>query len=281
MDKYVEWLSGTRYDRESEKYGMFKVLEFVGEKGKTKVPYFKIRFKNTINVKEVSLTHIKSGKVIDTELKARDTVKKNKAENKAKKSKKDYVIKNLHNPKNILSLDLATRSTGWAVRLENGEYHYGYIFKEKNEDNFTHDLVIRVSVMMYEIEKLVEKYNIDSVVVEAIPDFILSKGKNRPIPRIILKALTHVRGTVLVYMYRHGCQYISVAPISWQRWIKKGRFTDLSTKERTLKALLVDYKIDFKKEFCGKNQLEVKKAVWEDVADAYGLLKYVLKNRID
>ncbi len=45
MQDIPEIISERLYDRTSENYGMYKVIQYLGIKGKTNVPYFLIKFK--------------------------------------------------------------------------------------------------------------------------------------------------------------------------------------------------------------------------------------------
>jgi len=267
---YEELISKRLYNRQSEKWGEYKVIELLGERGKSKVPYFRVKFKNTGNEIEAPLNTIKANKVIDMEAKKKATKKNNRGKKKEKKAKKEWVTKYLHNPKNIISLDLATISTGVCVS-QNGKIVYNnYIYHEKDKDD-PNNLVRRLNYMKNEVIKIMEEYNIDSVVVEST---IFKGAKN------VLFALSQIRGLILDYCFENGLEWISVSPMGWENYAWKGRFKNLETKERSWMSAKSDYRIDFKKKFAGETKEEEKKKVWEDCCDAFLLMKYVLNKRI-
>jgi hypothetical protein len=230
-----------------------------------------IKFKDSLNEKVVSLDQILKNEVIDTELKKKNTKDKNRNEKKDIKEKKEWVTKYLHNPKNVLMLDLASESTGVCVAPNCIIGEYDYIYHAKNKKNDPSNLVERLNYMKNRIIKYIKDNNIDAVAIEALP---FKGGKN------VLFVLSQIRILILDYCYENDIQYIAVYPLSWENYTWKGRYKDLETKERTLLSLKDDFGIDFKKEFPGKNKSETNKKVWEDPADSYGLGVYVLNKRI-
>ncbi len=76
MQDIPEIISERLYDRTSENYGMYKVIQYLGIKGKTNVPYFLIKFKDTGNEIEAPLKTILENRVIDIERKKKETKKK-------------------------------------------------------------------------------------------------------------------------------------------------------------------------------------------------------------
>jgi len=270
MDDYQDLISSRLYDRDSTAWGKYKVVKYLGKRGKTMVKYFLIKFKNSGNEIETSLKNILEGNVIDIEEKKKNTKKKNKIKKKEKKEKKDWVTKYLHSPKNIISLDLASESTGVCVSRNGKIIYYNYIYHKKDSSD-PNNLVKRLNYMKNEIIKVCKEYNIDSASIEAIP-FMGSKQ--------VLFVLSQIRALVKDYFYESKIQCISVSAMAWENWLVKKRYSNLETKERTIRAIKDDYKIDIRAKFPGKNENEIKKEVWFDVSDAIGILLYTLKNRI-
>ena len=168
LKNYEELISRIFYNRESLEYGKFKIIKFEGEKGKTKVPYFKIKFKDSSNIIEASLKNIESGKVIDMERKKKETKKRVRTKRKEKKTSRYADRTTLEFKENdvvvLLSLDAASISFGWCISI-NGEikdYGYFYISNDKNK------LTKRINYMKKEVEKVVKKYKVNACVIEDV-----------------------------------------------------------------------------------------------------------------
>ena len=275
MDKYVEWLSGTRYDRESEKYGMFKVLEFVSENGKTKVPYFKIKFKDTSNVKEVSLSQIKSGKVIDMDLKKNNTKKKNKTkkkEEKVKRYQKKRFIMHFNKVPRLLSLDLSTYSTGYCVWVDGKIEKYGYIYQNKSIKFDTK----RIKFMLDEVKVLMYKYNINVVAIE---DVIF---KFKP----VLYSLSKLQGVICNYLYTRNTPYALIYVMEWKNYLDinkdsswEGENNMPQSKEKTVTAIDKKFKLNLREEFKDYPR-DLNEPSYYDVADAIGIGYLAINDRI-
>ncbi len=266
---YIEIISTRTYNRESEKYGKYKVIKYLGLVGKSHK--YTIKFKDSGNVKDVSIALIKSGKVIDTELKAKTTKKNNRLKKKESKASYNEKVKYLHQPRNLLSLDLASVSTGYCVARKGKIKDYGYFYMQSHTSGNPSSLTERLNFMKVNIIKLIKKYKIDSVVVESVP-FL---GNQR-----VLFVLAQIRSLIIDYCYENDIQTISIEPRTWEYSMWDNRFGDLDTKEKNLQTALKDYKIDFRKKFSGKTTSETRKKVWEDPCDAFLIMQYTLKNRI-
>ena len=263
-------ISKRLYNRKSKDYGEYKVTRFLDYRGKSKIPYYEVKFKNTANVIETPEKTILENRVIDKEAKKKQTKKNNREKKKVKKTKKEWVTKYLHNPKNILVFDGATVSSGVGIILNRKIEYYNYIFTEKNKDD-PNDLIRRLNYMKNNIIELINKYDIDAVVIESLP----FKGS-----KMVLFALAQIRALILDYCYEKDIQFISISPQAWEFHSWKGRFKDKDTKERNLLSALHDYTIDFKERFPGNNDSETNKKVWEDCCDVFLMCKYILNNRI-
>lgn len=64
--------------------------------------------------------------------------------------------------KNILSLDLSTKSSGWSVSINNSLIDYGCIQSSST------DVVKRIFIMKNAIKEIIQKYKIEQIVVEEV-----------------------------------------------------------------------------------------------------------------
>lgn len=130
---------------------------------------------------------------------------------------------------NILSLDLSTKSSGWAIFQESQLIDYGCITSAST------DVIKRIYIMLNGLKEVLNKYTIDKIVIEEVrPD--LGNG-NLNTHRVLmylqagLEFLIHdnFKGTPIQYIY----------PSSWRAecGIKNGR----GIKRLTLKELDIQF----------------------------------------
>lgn len=106
--------------------------------------------------------------------------------------------------KNILALDLSTKSSGWAVRCGENEIHSGVITSTSAE------VEKRILIMRDAIVELLKKYNIDTIVIEDVrPD-----GYNNHTARVLmwLQGIIHIG----VYEYNKNIKIELIGASSWR-----------------------------------------------------------------
>ena len=274
-----ELISPVFYNRESKEYGMYKVIKFIEERGKSKVRYYSVKFKDTNNVIEASLKNIIENTVIDIEAKKKNTKKRARTKKKEAIENKYIEKTTLKFEKSeevrLLSLDLATVSSGWCYSL-NGEikdYSYIYISDANNR------LTPRINYMKKEIEKLIIKYNINCIVLENIihKNFIATA------------TLAKLQGVILDMLYEKNIPVIKIEVKSWKsqcginnykeedKWDENSR--ELS-KELTYLFVKDIIDIDIKEEFENVEKEHKDKKIWEDVVDALAINYIFYKNGI-
>ena len=103
---------------------------------------------------------------------------------------------------NILALDMSTHRTGWATMVDN-EYKYGAI------SSASKDVEKRIGIMRDSILKIIQEYNIDTVIMEEVrPD-----GMNNRTGKV----LNWLQGCVTVAIYEYN-KKISVETIGTNTW---------------------------------------------------------------
>jgi hypothetical protein len=279
MIKDEEIISPIKYNRESKEYGLYKVTRFIEERGKSKVRYYEVKFKNSGNIIEASLKNIIEDTVIDIELKKKVTKKRARVKKKEAIENKYVEKTTLKFEKSeevrLLSLDLATVSSGWCYSL-NGEmkdYNYIYISDANNR------LTPRINYMKKEIEKLIIKYDINCIVLENIihKNFIATS------------TLAKLQGVILDMIYEKNIPVIKIEVKSWKsqcgindykeedKWDENSR--ELS-KELTYLFVKDIIDIDVKEEFENVEKEHKDKKIWEDVVDALAINYIFYKNGI-
>ena len=105
---------------------------------------------------------------------------------------------------NILALDMSTKRTGWAT-IVNGEYKYGVIASAAG------DVEKRIGIMRDSIIKIIDEYNIDTVIMEEVrPD-----GYNNRTGKV----LNWLQGcvTVAVYEFNKKIKVDTIGVSSWRK----------------------------------------------------------------
>jgi Holliday junction resolvasome RuvABC endonuclease subunit len=142
-----------------------------------------------------------------------------------------------------LSLDLSTKSSGWAI-FENTELQdYGCITAAST------NLFNRIEKMITELNKIVDKYNPDKVIVEDVLPEDVRHNQNT------FKALIYLQAIIAYEFNKKGKNLEFYTSSEWRK--KCGIQTGRGIKRDTLKQA----DINFVKEHYNKN-------VNDDVADA-------------
>lgn len=238
MIKDEEILSPIKYNRESKEYGLYKVTRFIEERGKSKVRYYSVKFKNTNNIIEASLKNILENSVIDIEFKKKATKKRARVKKKEAIENK-YIEKRcltIEGDIKLLALDISSHSTGYAVYLNGKLTEYNYIY-QPHSNNVT----VRLNNMKKGIIELIDKYNINAVCVEDI----IFKNK------VALHVLSKAQGIILDYLYERGIEFSQITPKQWKSayninkvddsWGKNSRE---DSKLKTVECVKRDFGID-------------------------------------
>lgn len=148
----------------------------------------------------------------------------------------------------ILSLDLSTKSSGWAVFEDLKLVEYGCITSAST------DLIKRIHIMTDGIKEILNKYTIDKIIVEEVrPE---GMGKNNATHRALMWLQAGLAFLVHDEFNKIEIEYIY--PSSWRAacGIKNGRgITRMSAKELDIKFVKETYNLE----------------VNDDIADAIGI----------
>ena len=275
MEDYKDLISLRFYNRTSELWGEYRVEEYIGTKGKTKVPYFSIRFKKTKNIVECPLKTILENRVVDIERQKKETKKKTRQKKKdARQDRKEAkrFILNLGKEPRLLALDISTHSTGFAIFIGNKLVKYGYIYQSYSVKWDT----IRINYMKNEIIKLVDEYEINCVAME---DIIFKSKK-------ALYALSKAQGVIADYLFSDNIRYLLITPREWKSAYNinrddnyYGKNSREESKIKTVNCVNKDFKLNLENEFKDYPK-DLKEPAYFDVADAIGIGDIALKNRI-
>lgn len=104
----------------------------------------------------------------------------------------------------LLSLDMSTRKTGWAV-FDDGEL-IAYNLIEIYGD----DVSERTTYMYDKIQELISSYNIDCIVCEDVPVSVASKNMD------VGKHLCVLQGCLLTIAHVHKIKMFTLHPTSWR-----------------------------------------------------------------
>jgi len=262
------------YNRKSESFGDYKVLTFIEDRGKTNVPYYLIRFKNTGNQYEVPEKTILSGKVIDSNMKKKETKKKNQIKKKEfkrnKYENKRYVL-NLQEKPRLLALDLSTHSSGLSIWFDDKLKDFGYIYQSKDIKFDT----CRINYMKNVIIKLIEEHHINVVAIEDI----IFKHK------IALHVLSKLQGVICDYLYENNIKFLLITPIEWKtsydinRSFSFGSNSREESKLKTVACVNKDFNLNLE-EVYKDSPKDLLEPCYFDVADAIGIGCVALKDRI-
>lgn len=149
---------------------------------------------------------------------------------------------------NILALDMSTKSTGWALRI-NDELKYGCL------TNASTSIEKRICYMRDSIIELIKEYNIEKIVLEDVrPD-------NTPNSSVTQK-LNWLQGCVRIAIYENFGKKVEIETILPNSWRSKiGIKTGAGIRRDSLKIKDIAYV---------KTTYGVD--VNDDIADAIGIL---------
>lgn len=139
----------------------------------------------------------------------------------------------------ILSLDLSTHSSGWAILNENGVlWEYGC------EKSSSQDLIKRIHIMINKIDELLKTYDINTIVVEEVRPQGSGVGNQKT-----MKALMYLQAALefLIHDNYSKIKIEYVYPSSWRATlgIKNGRGIIRTTlKEADIQYVKDNFKID-------------------------------------
>lgn len=260
------------YDYKSKEWGDFKIVNQLGLRGKTKVPYYLIRFKDTGNENEVPEHTIDRREVKDIIQQKKLTDKRRKEDKKEKQEaqKRKSTHAAVYNDEiRLISLDLATYASGWAVFKNEKLINYGVISSNKTRmDN-------RIREIQSEICKIMNKYDINSAAIEDPP--IMN--------RKTLKYLALQNGVARDYFVLNDIPYAVMDVNNWKSELDINKGTNyfggnsrITSKEKTIQRVDDIYGLDLKKEIKGLSHNNELLAY--DAADAIGIGYVAIKNNI-
>lgn len=222
---------------------------------------YDIEFIETKNVQMATLNQIRKGTCIDIvkrkKLKRIQDELKLKERNKLVKQARNHVeIPNDLNKKNVLSIDLATKSVGIAYSFKGEIVRWKTITSDLDNFRDRSYLIVKEIVEILEHSKEIDA-GIDTVILE---DTYLSLNSS------ILAMLSEVRGMLTYHLKRLNIELLLVPAVLW-----KNKFNDLPVNRKE------------QKEFMMKKFFEYTgvKADTDDSADAYMMLKACLKSKED
>ena len=137
----------------------------------------------------------------------------------------------------ILSLDLSTKSSGWAIFQDSMLIESGCITSSST------DLLKRINIMIDGLKEIVEKYKPDKVVAEEVrPETGVQNIKTH-------RALMWLQGGValMLYAYNKKLEMELIYPSSWRAaiGIKTGRGIKRTTlKEKDIQFVKENYNLD-------------------------------------
>jgi len=269
MNKEEDIISPVKYNRESKEYGMYKVTHFIEERGKSKVKYYSVKFKNTGNIIEAPLKNILENVVVDIEAKKKAT--KKRAKNKKKEEiENKYIEKRcltVNGEIRLLALDISSYSTGYAVYIDNKLVEYNYIYQ-----SHSNNVTVRLNNMKKGIIALIDKYNINAVCVEDI----IFKNK------VALHVLSKAQGIILDYLYEKNIEFSQITPKQWKSAYNINKIdyscsknSRENSKLKTVECVKRDFGIDVF-EIVKEYPKDLKETPVYDICDAICLGKIAL-----
>lgn len=233
----------------------YKIVEYLFKQKNNHC--YNIEFLATRNIQMASLNQIRKGTCIDIRQRKKNKTLKTQEKlierNRLIKKNKDRVIIPYDlKKKNVLSVDLATKSVGIAYS------HQGKIVRWKtitsNLDDFRDRsfLIVSEIIEILELSQKLEKNKIDVVILE---DTYLSLNSS------ILAMLSEVRGMLTFHLKKMNIDLILVPAVYW-----KNKFEDVPKGRKEQKEFMMRKFF----EFTGVN------ADSDDAADAYMMLKACL-----
>ncbi len=236
-------------------HGKAKCIEYKGVDEKKK-HWFLMKFENTGNKELFHWNQIRTGKFRDSKLlktiKAKNTQQKLKERNRLVKSYKNKCIIPVNlKTKNILAVDLATKSVGLAYSKK------GEIVRWKTISSQNEDFRIRGVEIVGEIVDILKTGMIDMVILE---DVYLGLNSS------VLAMLSEVRGMLTYHIKDMWLDLFIIPPILW-----KNRIKDCPVGREEQKKFMMD-------KFFEYTGVEADS---DDSADAYMMLRACLYMGVD
>ncbi len=267
-------ISKRLYNRESKEYGQYKVISYLGERGKTKVPYYKVKFKDTGNIIESPLQTILEDRVVDIQYKKKQTKKKQRKKKKFFKQQKKDEVKNVYikGETRLLSLDVSSKCTGYSIFI-NGELEkYGYIYQSSDKR-----VTERLNGMKVGINNLIQQYDINVVCVEDVIN----------LHKRALVVLSKAQGILLDMLFEENIK-VGVIPVAYwkskldvnQNSDYKGKNSREQSKLKTLEIINKRYNLSLEKEFAWDNKDDLSEPVYFDVSDSLAIATVFLENNL-
>lgn len=235
-------------------YGTYVVEKYMG-KNKSGTHTYKIRFKDTNNTVVRTRQSAKSGKIVDMACKKvttkRKTIIQRKAIGKSQSTKSQTTL--YGNPKpthTTLILDQASRNTGWCVVGNNTIVAYGSLY------NKSVVLAERIHAQVQDINSIVERYKVETIVVEDI--YLSSNPKTYSV-------LANVIGSIMLYCVGKKVNLVSVPNPVWREYVGiGGGRTNCKAQSKVIATKIV-----------GKQDIS------EDTADSICMAWWWIKGKID
>ena len=273
--KHLDIISERLYDRESEDWGKFKVIEFDGFKGKSQVEYYKVKFKDSRNITSIPIKTILENRVVDIDEQKKNTKKKVRSKKKTiKKNRFEYKsCVTIKGTSRLLSLDVSSKCTGWSVFIDGKLKKYGYIYQSTDKK-----VTERLNGMKVEIEKLLKQHKINCVCIEDV----ISLHKRA------LIVLSKIQGILLDMFYEREIPVGVVSVASWKAGVDinqnseyKGKNSREQTKLKAVEIANNEFNLKLEDEFTWETPDDLKEPVYYDVADSLCLGKYFLENNLN
>lgn len=271
--KHLDLISRIFYNRESEKWGKYRVTEFIEFRGKTEVEYYKCKFKDTGNIIEAPIKTILENKVIDIDKQKNNTIKHNRNLKKEILNKKREYKKcvKISGKIKLLSLDVSSHSTGYSIFGEKKLVKYGYLYEPKKK--YVTD---RLNSMKHKIINVINENDINVVCIEDI----IYKTK------ISLAVLSKAQGIILDWLYENDIDVGVVSVMEWKSAYDinrnskyKGKNSRIVSKKKTLDCVNRDFNLKLEDEFSDYPR-DLREPPAFDVADSIALGKIFLEKYI-
>lgn len=191
------------YSAVNKKGHKFTVVSYLR---KDKDYIYKVRF-NSGNIIEATRQQIIKFTLRDRETEKKENQKKKFTDYKRmnKDREKPIIFVDDKSKVRLLSIDQSTRASGWAVFYDNELVDCG-VFTQKSSNT-----IERIYNMKEEVNSIIDKHNINMVVVE---DIFLGKSLN------LYKVLSFLLGVLCVLFYEKRIPYEIIRAVEWKSYHK-------------------------------------------------------------
>lgn len=117
----------------------------------------------------------------------------------------------------LITIDGSTKKTGIAC-FRDGKYENHYLLdysKDKNMEN-------RFEEMTKGIWKILDSYNPNIIYIEET--YMANDPKT-------MRILTRLQGVVYAWCINHGCEFNTIRPTEWRKWLKFNQGKNVKRKE--------------------------------------------------